>query len=292
MMVIGVQIYGYREFWFYQVSDKNPYHAISDNTTNLVDTVDTGRLFVALNNLKTFNSSLAPRIDSFVYNKSGNRSDYAALVPGIRYEIGSTNIYAYYYISGFASFFPQLADMPNSILNNISNCGSVNTTEGISLPNATISCEPLLSSVFELNNNIQLNTLAKQVYLAHEAKFNATGEYVAFSEGNTLTGFIYEWVVLPNGDTWKVINNGESSYSNMKPIIFNKVSMSFLALYNTTFARNMAIYLEQNLPDSTSGYYAGADYNNPGYVNLILSIDSNSNGMILGAARHVLQKNL
>ena len=44
-------------FWFYQVSDKKPYHAISDNTTNLVDTVDTGRLFVALNNLKAFNSS-------------------------------------------------------------------------------------------------------------------------------------------------------------------------------------------------------------------------------------------
>ena len=170
---------------------------------------------------------MAQRIDNFVYNKFGNRSDYAALVPGIKNEISSTNIYSYYYVSGFASFFPQLADMPNSILNNILNCGSVNTTEGISLPNATISCEPLLCSVLELNNNSQLNTLAKQVYLAHEAKYNATGEYVAFSEGNTLTGFIYEWVVFPNGDTWKVINNGESSYSNMKPIIFTKVSMSF-----------------------------------------------------------------
>jgi hypothetical protein len=279
-------------FWFYQVSDKNPYHTIADNSTNLVDTVDTGRLFVALNNLKSFNSSLAPRIDNFVYNKSGNRSDYAALVPGIRYEISSTNIYTYYYVSGFASFFSQLADMPNVILNNILTSANVTTTEGISLPKATISCEPLLCSVLELKNNTQLNALAKQVYLAHEAKATATGEYVAFSEGNTLSGsgFVYEWVVLPNGDTWKVINSGESSYSNMKPIIFTKVSMSFLSLYNTVYARNMAIYLEQNLPESTSGYYAGADYNNSGYVNLILSIDNNSNGMILEAARNALQK--
>ena len=67
--------------------------------------------------------------------------------------------------------------------------------------------------------------------------------------------------------------------------------MSFLALYNTSFARNMTIYLEQSLPDSTSGYYAGADYNTVGNVNLVLSIDSNSNGMILSASRYAIQKN-
>ena len=129
------------------------------------------------------------------------------------------------------------------------------------MPKATISCEPLLASVFELNNNPQLTALAKQVYLAHEAKYNATGEYVAFSEGNTPTGFIYEWVILPNGDTWKIMNSGETTYSNMNPIIYTKVALSFLALYNTTFARNMCIYLEKAFPDPSSGYYAGAEYN-------------------------------
>ena len=57
--------------------------------------------------------------------------------------------------------------------------------------------------------------LSKQVYLAHEAKYNATGIYIAFSEGNTPTGFIYEWVVLPNGDTWKIMNAGETSFLNI-----------------------------------------------------------------------------
>ncbi|HZK60573.1 MAG TPA: hypothetical protein VFC41_00765, partial [Anaerovoracaceae bacterium] len=50
------------------------------------------------------------------------------------------------------------------------------------------------------------------------------GKYVAFSEGNTMSSFIYEWVVLPNGDTWKIMNAGESIYTNIEPIIFTKVA--------------------------------------------------------------------
>ena len=173
------------------------------------------------------------------------------------------------------------------------------TYEGVSLPKATISCEPLLCSVFELNNNpviknyTQLQKLAYQVYLAHEAKYNASrGQYVAFSEGNTQTGFIYEWVVLPNGDTWKIMEAGQSTYSNMTPIIYTKVALSFLALYNTTFARDMSIYLEKFQDPPTNGYYAGADYNaDINSISLVSSIDSNTNGMILSAARYAILKN-
>ena len=45
-------------FWFYQASDQLPHIECSDKATTNVDTVDTGRLFIALNNLKTFNNSL------------------------------------------------------------------------------------------------------------------------------------------------------------------------------------------------------------------------------------------
>lgn len=282
-------------FWFYQAADGKNYNEASDRATTNVDAVDTGRLFIALNNLKTFNSSLASRIDNFVYNRFNNRSNYAAIVPDIKSEsIGSTSIYAYYYASGFASFWPtELSNTPTTILNNILTAGNITDgLYGVSLPNATISCEPLFCSVFELNNDhSELAALAKQVYLAHEAKYNITEQYVAFSEGNSKSSFIYEWVVLPNGDTWKITNAGESIYSDVEPIIFTKIALSFLALYNTTFARNMAIYLEKAFPDPTWGYYAGADHNSARGANLVLSIDSNTNGMILSAARYVIQKN-
>jgi hypothetical protein len=242
-------------FWFYQATDGKNYRAASDRSTSNVDAVDTGRLFVALNNLKTFNSNLTSRIDNFVYNRFNNRSDYAAIIPEIKTDsMGSTSVYAYYYASGFASFWPaELSGAPNMILNNILTANTT-TTYGVSLPKATISCEPLLCAVFELNNNPQLMNLTKQVYTAHEARYNATGQYVAFSEGNTPTGFTYEWVVLPSGDTWVTIISGETSFSTMNPIIFTKAAMGFLALYNTSFARNMVIYLEKSLPDTNNGY--------------------------------------
>jgi hypothetical protein len=200
-------------------------------------------------------------------------------------------VYTYYYASGFAAFWPnELAGATNMILTNIANAPkTTNGTYGVPLPLDTISCEPLLSSVFDLSNGSKINDLAKLIYQAHEAKYNATGQYVAFSEGDTPTGFTYEWVVLPSGQTWVVMKQGDTTFSTMNPIIYTKVAMSFLALYNTPFARNMCIYLEQNLPDSSSGYYAGADYNTVGSANLVLSIDSNSNAMILSASRYALQ---
>ena len=205
-------------------------------------------------------------------------------------SLTSVNIYSYYVYSGFASFWPnQLSNVPSDILKNILSAGNV-TTYGVSLPKGQISCVPLLCSVFELNNNnSQLMGLMNQVYLAHEAYYNATRQYVAFGEGNTYLSseYIDEWVVLPNGDTWKITADGSSTYLNVNPIIYNYVAFGFLALYNTTFARNMVVYLEQHLPDPSSGYYAGAD--NSGDV--VLMLGSNTNGLILDAALYYIQNN-
>lgn len=278
-------------FWFYDATTGKDDHVHSDLAGGAVDVVDTGRLFVALNNLRNFNSTLAPRINKIVlYGQSNNRTNYAALVDGIKRDSAiQTSIYAYYLYSGFASFFPDLSNATSTILNNMLSAGNVTSPYGnVSLPNAPISCEPLLCSVFELNNNdTRLMALMRQVYLAHEAYYNVTGQYVAFSEGNSPNGFIYEWVATGNNDTWKIIQSGSSSYSNINPIIYNKVAFSFLALYNTTFARNMVVYLEQSLPDPTNGYSDGAD--NSG--NLVSQAGSNTNGLILDAATYAIQNN-
>ena len=272
-------------YWFYGSNGAGWLNQSS------VDVIDTGTLFVALNNLKTFNASLAWRIDNFVYNGPQNdRTDYAALVSGIQSMSSSASIYAYYCASGFAFFWPQLATEPTKILNNMY-AVNVTTPENVTLPKADISCEPLLYSFFNLNTNPKIVQLMNQTYSAHEAKYNVTGEYVAFSEGSsTSPDFIWEWVVTSNGNTWKITNGQTQIFIN--PVIYNKVSLSFLALYNTTFARNMSIYLERTLPDPTKGYSAGADYNaNSNNANLVASVDSNTNGLIISAARYAIQNN-
>ena len=81
----------------------------------------------------------------------------------------------------------QLSNVPSAILNNIFSANVTYSPYGnVSLPEASITGDPLFCSVFELNNNSsRLMTLSRQVYLASEAYYNATRQYAAFSEGNS-----------------------------------------------------------------------------------------------------------
>ena len=66
--------------------------------------------------------------------------------------------------------------------------------------------------------------LANQVYLAHQAYYNATGQYRAFGEGPSLSGdWQYEWVVLPDNRSWVVLN-GTSQVMNEPPLIYTKIA--------------------------------------------------------------------
>jgi hypothetical protein len=276
-------------YWFYQSSDGKNYHEMSDSATSPVDTVDTGRLFVALNNLRIFNSSLASRINDIVlYGQNYNRSNYAVLVPAIYTDsLSSNSIYAYYFYSGFASFWPsQLSDVPNRILHNMLSSGTT-TTNNVTLPISAILGDPLLCSVFELNTSSQLMTIMRQVYLAHEAYFNATGVYRAFSEGASLSDhWTYEWVVYPNNQTWVILDEKGQPF-DVSPIIYTKMAMGFLAIYNTTYAYNMNVHLEKILPAPSNGY--GEGVNEDGVQ--LTGTGSNTNGLIIGAAKYAIQNN-
>ena len=281
--------YGY-PYQFYDAVTKKENTLIS--STETADMIDTGRLFVALDNLKTFNSSLAPRINNIVYDVSGNGSNYAALVPFIAADSQtSTSIYSYYSWSGFASFWPnQLSNAPSTILKNIFSAGNVTTYPygNVSLPEGSIVGDPLFCSVFELNtNDTGLMTLARQVYLASSAYYNATTNFAAFSEGNSPSGFVYEFNVTPNGTTWTIMNTAKTVILSINPVVYNKIAFSFLSLYNTTYARATVVYLEEKLPNPTNGYCDGADTSG----NQVSLVGSNTNGLILDAATYALQNN-
>ena len=285
--------YGY-PFWFYQASDGQNYIKNSAQATTPFDGVDTARLFVALNNLRNFNTSLAPRINDIVVNKGPfhNMSDYQALVQPIKSEsLYSTSIYSYYIACGFQSFWPtELANATTQILNNIRLAGTVKTPEGASLPLAAILGDPLYCAVFETSSNSQLMAIAQQVYLAHEAYFNATlqatgqGQYRAFSEGGSLSDkWNYEWVVYSN-QTWVILDGSGQPY-NTTPVIYTKIAFSFLAIYNTSYAYNMSVFLERALPDPVNGYGEGVDESGT----VLQSAGLNTNGLILGAANYAIK---
>jgi hypothetical protein len=271
-------------FWFYDATNGQNYRQLSDKAMTPVDGADTGRLLVALNNLKNYQPDLTSRINYVVYN----RTDYTPLLSGINSSDGSNSIYAYYIYNGYAAFWPlQVGNVPSEIMSNIASKPTV-TTYGVSLPNIALTCEPLLCSIFELKRTDDgLADLMGQVYLAHEAYYNNTGQFVAFSEGNSRTSqFIYEWVVAPDGSTWKITNDAKTVYYDINPVIYEKVVLSFLALYNTTYSYNLSVYLEKNMPKTINGYLSGVDT----LGRVVPDVGSNTNGLILDAALYAIQK--
>jgi hypothetical protein len=270
-------------YWFYS-SDGTGYL-----TQNSIDVIDTGTLFVALYNLKLYEPTFASRINNFVYNIYNNRTDYPGLVKSIQNAGSSSSIYTYYCARGFEYFWPsELKGIPEKILDNMYS-RTVITYGNVSLPGgAALTCEPLLYSLFYLDTNQRIKNLVNSTYFAHEAYYQATEKFVAFSEGDSQYGFIWEWVVSPDGETWK-ISNGQT-YIEINPIIYTKVSLSFLAIYNSTFAKNMSIYLEKVSPEPKNGYYQGADFNtDPSLATVLDKIGGNTNALILAAAKYALQ---
>jgi hypothetical protein len=71
----------------------------------------------------------------------------------------------------------------------------------------------------------------------------------------------------------------------MTPIIYTKTAFSFLALYNTTFAKNMVSYLENRLEVPAIGYYSGIDESE----NKLPNTSLHTNGVILATARYAYQ---
>jgi hypothetical protein len=273
-------------FWFYDATNGTDYHENSDNATFAADTADLGALFVGLNNLRVFDPSLAPEINNIVFNGTSN---FAALLPIIQADSTSNNTYSYFVDSGFADFWSQqVGNVPGDILNNILNSPTISVS-GVSLPEALIGNEPLIRSVFEFSSVPSgLTNLMAKVYAANEAYYDQTGKFIAPSEGQTPSnGWAYGWVVGPHDVPWEVTNSYPYTLDYTNPaVLYNKVAFSYLALYNTTFARSLTVFIENICPTPTNGYFDGADTSG----NIVNELGTNTNSLILDAALYALQK--
>lgn len=248
---------------------------------------DTGNLLVALNNLKNYKPDLASTIDYIVYN----RTDYASECQAVSVLVGSVSIYDYYITCGFADFWPsQFSSEANTILSNIVNTPTVETY-GVTLPKAEITSEPLLLSIFNFQQpNATLLNLSKQVYLAEEARYNATGKYTAFSEGNidgvNGVSYVWEWVVTSDGSTW-TITKDPTTIISVTPIVYLKVAVGLDALYNTNYTQRM---VDAIAPVSLTniGYQDGVTQNGQAVITVI----DKTNALILSAALYAINNNV
>lgn len=286
------------------LSPKGPpylrYSAITgQNQTNDAQVAtDAGKLFVALNNLREHKPQLKTRIDNLVYN----HTNYDTLLKRMDPFLGEIqtwrggNVYDYYITLGFAAFWPQrYAAMAEGILNFTTSTSTMNC-EGILLPKIKISCDPLLMSIFDFPQPDQrITNLTRQVYLAHEARYNTTGKFSAFGEGGTGLsdpGWVWEWTTLPDNRTWVVQIVATYAWSQtdipIAPIVYLKDALGFLALYGTPYAQNMVNYIFERLPTPQNGFCEGIDEEGrPIAVSM-----GGANSLIISAAHYAIENNL
>ncbi len=247
--------------------------------------VDAAFLLMALKNVADYRPTFASRINTIV----NVRTTYEPLKQVVD-DLGSSgrplNVYDYFTTAGFAEFWPErFSSKANIMLSDIINAPVVNY-EGVALPKAKILCEPLLLSIFGLSHNADLMNLTRQVYLAHEARYNDTGKYVAFSEGNPegiVPSYVWEWVVLPDGRTW-ITQSDEFTDITMTPAVFLKTAIGLASIYSTPFTQNMVNWLEPAL-NTAAGYFEGK--RESGQTMPIIS--DKTNGMIINAARYAVE---
>ena len=261
----------------YQSADGTPYGNVTQVCT------DAGELLMSLNNLRIFRPDLAGAINYIVYN----RTNYAPLKQEVDALASSTDIGDFHTASGFACFWPiQFSSLATNILNNILTAPTV-TTYGAKLPVSSLMCEPLLLSVFNLPPNADLEKVADLSYLAQDARYNATGKFTAFSEGNTgldNPSYIYEWIVNETGSTWTITDIDGQPQAGISPIIYFKAAVGLLAMFNTSYTENMVSSVESKLPSPTNGYCDGIDENG----RVVTTVIDKTNSMIIQAAEYAI----
>ncbi len=271
-------------------TDGTPYTWYSSRTKANTDktpqiAADAGNLLAALKNVEQYRPQFASRIDNIVNSKT----NYENLKQAVERLSGSVNIYDYYVTASFACFWPERFEpQANTILSNIINAPTV-MYEGVTLPKAKLMCEPLLLAIFNLEPDPSLMDLMRTVYLAHEARHNITGKYVAFTEGNP-TGvanyYVWEWVVIPDGQTW-VTQRDENTNTDTTPVVFLKAAVGLQVLFNTQFTQNMINDMVPTLITS-KGFLEGKSETGQ----IVTSVSDKTNGMILSAGLYAINNNV
>ncbi|MBT0158549.1 DUF3131 domain-containing protein [Candidatus Bathyarchaeota archaeon A05DMB-2] len=239
--------------------------------------IDEGKLYLALYNLKLLRPDLTQDIDYIVKTRNNN----TALLPDPNSWLSATDFYCYYVASAFKAFgFEGWDNVPSSIINTIVSQPNV-TAYGVELPTAHICNEPLLLTFFEVKpRDSKFMWLLSQVNLAQEARYNATGHYTAFSEGNTGLGdptYVYEFIVDYDGSTFY-------TQGAITPIAYLKVAVGFDVIFNTPYTNALVDYILSVLPAPSNGYQEGVDESGR-VVDVIID---RTNGIILSAARYAV----
>ena len=262
------------------------------NSTNVTQIpADAGALFAALKNLEEAKPQFKIRVDNIVYNVT-NYEPLNKVVDNLLGKVQNgqrqLEIYDYFVMRGFACFWPQRFNPEADAMLTAYSKAPILNYSGITLPAIKLTSDPLLmNSLYFQQQDSRVLNLASQAYLAQEARYNMTGKFTAFSEGNSDDGFIYEWIATSTG-TWVIQNlEGYDNFTDITvtPVVFLKVAAGYLALYNTAYAQSMVNFILKQLPNPVNGYKTGIYESG----DALQAAPDDGNSLIISAARYALE---
>ncbi len=278
------------------MADGLPYLAYNASTGKAIDkteqvATDAGHLFVALKNLEAAKPALKPRIDNIVYdltNYTRREISVDILLGQLQKGTRPLNSYDFYVAYGFAGYWPQRFTAEAEAMLNLTVTAPKINYQGVELPAVRTVSEPLLLSIYNLPQvDSRVTDFMKQAYLAQEARYNLAGKFTAFSEGPANGLFVWECISMDDGRMWVVQTGGSNDVDTdvqITPVVFLKTALGFLALYNTSYAREMASYLLERQPSVSLGYYTGIDENG----NVVAASRDVGNALIISAAKYAV----
>lgn len=230
---------------------------------------DVGKLLLALDDLRSFRSDLAPRIRSIVcrYNfELFAQSDYFA----------ANDIYPFYVAQGYWAFgfsTPKLRGLKDL------SGGSTVDVYGEEIPKAWVTSEPLVLAILEDRTSELYRAYADRVFLVQQRRYELTGKLTAFSEGSYPAPYyyVYEWVATSEGKTWAIHAGGEIDGPE---VVYAKISFAFHAVYNNQYTRTL---VKQAISLATKGGFLEGITEDGRTVEVL---NDKTNGMILQAARY------
>jgi hypothetical protein len=252
---------------------------------------DSGKLLLVLDRLRKVKPQYSADIDWIV----NVRTNYRALAADEGVWSSTSGPYAYLAALGFASFGMDVyAPVSRALgaLEALENAPKV-SVEGIDLPQAYLTLEPLLHLIFEADYDRRVSNLLFKLYLVHELRFQREGLRLAFSEGNTgldNPSYVYEWVVTGDGGRWIITDHSGARRDDITPISFFKVAVAFRAIYDSEYARNLIDWIyssfsnfnEPNCRSFDCGFMEGVDTSG----RVVSVIIDRTNSLVLSAARY------
>ena len=263
------------------------YWDSSGYRTPYTDWSDSGKLLLALDQLRIYDASFQTRVqDIFLRCKTA-------------YDVMATHVPVHYYgylvAYGFAAFGYNMA----SVINGFETwSGPWVTVEGQTLPKFQNIAEPMVHGILEAGFGGQFAEFSRRAYEAQKARSRT------WSEGGYYQpplGYIYEWITNQAGDPWVITDWPGNPLSISRPLSYTKIAFAYLAIYGentyTTTLYNAVKILEhsqngygeavyddtktsasdlwQNPPPAPGGFYS-----------------DKTNQIIIAAARYAIEKTL